>query len=237
MVGAMQSTDFLPFPDLVQAAINLLTCRRPVYHSEADFQFELAWEIARLDSSVEIRLERPLRLPGAPTINLDVLLLRDGEAFPLELKYITARLEVVVAGEQFVLKGQGAQDLRRYDVFRDVSRVETLLENGVARQGMSVTITNDRTMWSDAPAIGRVDEAYRLHPGREVTGELVWASHAAAGTIRGRETPIVLRGKHTLNWVPYSKVEAPKNGEFRMLLLEVSTCQPSSIQTEQAQQE
>lgn len=209
------------FGALIRTALAELVARRQVFHSEADFQHELAVQIARLDRGVDLRLERPVRVPGARPINLDILLRRGGVQYALELKYITARLEVSVGDEEFMLRSQSAQDLRRYDILKDVMRVETLIKAGVVAGGMSVTITNDRGMWSETRKIGPIDEAFRLHHGRTVTGNLAWGAHAAAGTVRGRESVLVLGGSYTLEWAAYSRVDAQRNGEFRMLIAEV----------------
>ncbi|WP_111721375.1 hypothetical protein [Homoserinimonas sp. OAct 916] len=209
------------FGTLIRTALAELAARRPVFHSEADFQHELAVQIARLDRGVELRLERPVRVPGARPINLDILLRRGGVQYALELKYITARLEVSVGGEEFMLRSQSAQDLRRYDILKDVMRIETLIEAGVVAGGMSITISNDRGMWSETRKIGPIDAAFRLHHGRTLTGSLTWGSHAAPGTVRGREAALVLGGTYALEWSVYSQVNAPRNGDFRMLIAEV----------------
>src|SRR5699024_4864158 len=100
---------------------------------------------------------------------------RDGLQYAVELKYITAKLELTLGDEEFLLKAQSAQDLRRYDILRDILRVESLVEAGVVAAGMSVTITNDRTLWRESLREGTVDAAFRLHHGRMVTGHLAWA--------------------------------------------------------------
>ena len=48
--------------DLVRHALEELSARRPVFHSDADFQHELAMRIKYHDPTVSIRLERPARL-------------------------------------------------------------------------------------------------------------------------------------------------------------------------------
>lgn len=45
----------------------------------------------------------------------------------LELKYLCQRIEHEIDGETFALKPQGAQDIRRYDVLKDVGRMEQFL--------------------------------------------------------------------------------------------------------------
>lgn len=216
-----ESAPHTPLSELVRAALFDLARRRQIFHSEADFQYELATQLTRLNPSVEIRLERPVRIPGARVINLDMFLRRDGMQYAVELKYITAKLEVALGDEEFLLKAQSAQDLRRYDILKDILRVESLVEAGVVEAGMSVTITNDRTLWRQSLREGTVDEAFRLNHGRTVTGDLAWAEHAAAGTIRGRESALSLTGSYLLNWEDYSQLDVARNGEFRMLIVEI----------------
>jgi hypothetical protein len=95
---------------------------RPVFHSEADFQQALAWAIHLSDPSARVRLEtRP-----APGMRLDLLIWRPdlSRYLALELKYLTAAWSGEVDEEQFGLVSQGAQDIRAYDVLKDVQRVE-----------------------------------------------------------------------------------------------------------------
>ncbi|WP_336992624.1 hypothetical protein [Leucobacter sp. VD1] len=220
-------SDYTPLTHLVRTGLFELAKRRPIFHSEADFQYELATQLTRLDSSVEIRLEWPVRVPGTRVINLDMLLRLNGLQYAVELKYITAKLDVTIGDEAFLLKSQAAQDLRRYDILKDILRVESLVETGVVGAGMSVTITNDRTLWRETLREGTVDEAFRLHHGRIVTGDLAWADHAAAGTIRGREAALSLASSYLLDWEDYSQLDAARNGEFRMLIVEVAGTVPS----------
>ena len=38
--------------------------RRPIFHSETDFQFAFAWQIATMKRDGEVRLEKPFSLGG-----------------------------------------------------------------------------------------------------------------------------------------------------------------------------
>lgn len=212
----------LTFAELIREALRVLALRRPVFHSEADLQHELATQIARLDPGMDIRLERPIRLPGIRPINLDMMLRRDGEQYAVELKYITAKLEATIVDEEFSLKSQAAQDLRRYDILKDIVRIEQLVHAGIVVGGMSVAITNDRSLWKESSRAATVDEAFRLHSGRIVAGSLTWGGHAAAGTIRGREAALEIAGTYTLEWTDYSQVEAARNRIFKTLIAEVA---------------
>lgn len=206
----------------VREALDQLSKRRPVFHSEADLQHSLAVQLAEQHADAQVRLERPFRVPGIRTINLDLLLGLDGQQYAIELKYITAKLECEVADESFELASQSAQDLRRYDILKDLSRIEALQQAGLVAGGCSITLTNDASLWRESRKSDAIDSAFRLHHGRAIHGELAWSLHAAAGTIRSREAPLRLRGEYLIDWQPYSSVPAAsRNNEFRLLMLEV----------------
>jgi hypothetical protein len=79
---------------------------RPVFHSEADFQLALAWQVQRRDARMLVRLEtRPL-----PGVHLDLALARPdlGRYTAVELKYLTRAWSGEVAGERYELKNHGA---------------------------------------------------------------------------------------------------------------------------------
>jgi hypothetical protein len=106
---------------------------RPVFHSEADFQHALAWQLQKADPAARIRLElRPRR-----GMCLDVLVSSDGVRAAIELKYLVRRFQGEVDGEQFDLPDQSAHDIGRYDVIKDVVRTESFVAEGIdgARAG------------------------------------------------------------------------------------------------------
>ena len=51
--------------------------RRPIFHSEADFQFALAWEIQSAYPRAQVRLEVCPR--GQPAMHVDILMWMDGK--------------------------------------------------------------------------------------------------------------------------------------------------------------
>lgn len=206
--------------DLV-AVLSTLAERRPVFHSEADFQHELAWTIRERHPRIEVRLERPVSLSDERG-HVDVWVLDGSYAAPIELKYWTQApsTPLVVHGERYYLTDQGAQPLRRYDLWKDISRMELLISQGSATNGYAVALTNVRTYWTE----GRtdvIDAAFRTHPGREVHGELAWQKEPADGTIAGRRSPIGLAGRYVAQWERYSMAAEGPGGDFRYLLLDV----------------
>lgn len=84
-------------------------------------------------------------------LRLDIVVKKDGEYYPVELKYKTKKVErqitrfdEVMHDKVVVMKNQGAQDLGMYDFWKDVRRVE-LVRNRFERVkgGFTVFVTND----------------------------------------------------------------------------------------------
>ena len=84
-------------------------------------------------------------------LRLDIVVRKDGEYCPVELKYKTKKVERQIArfdeklhNKYAVMKTQGAQDLGMYDFWKDVRRVE-LVRNRFERVkgGLAVFVTND----------------------------------------------------------------------------------------------
>ena len=181
-----------------------LAARRPIFHSEADFQHELAWEARDARVADAVRLELPHQTPDG-RIAVDVVLLRGPSRFGVELKYWKRRFQADVAGEAFDLANQGAHDLARYDLWSDVARLERLVDGGTFSGACAIALTNDQGYWN-VGASGTIDAAFRLHEGRRAEGTLAWAAHAGPGTMRGRPDPIKLRRVHAVGWRDYSVV-------------------------------
>ena len=197
-----------------------LAAQRPIFHSEADFQHALAWLIHEVRPEAKVRLEIPRIIDGRRA-HVDVWV-EDAERLAIELKYLTASVEAVVAGEEFHLRSQAAQDLGRYDILKDLVRVERLVAAGAADRGVVVALTNDSTYWR-APGRGTSPNYadLRLMEGRPLAGVLAWGPGTGAGTMRGREAPIDLQGSYLCEWTDYSVVPTgPTETRFRYLLLE-----------------
>jgi hypothetical protein len=228
--------DRRPIPDLrlisdlgLAELLDRVGAERPIFHNEADFQHHLALTINLELPRLKVRLEsRPF--PGE-RLQLDLLLIdrRWGERVAVELKYPTRALTAMVDGEEFHLRDQGAPDLIRYDVVKDVHRLERLIREGRADRGLALVLTNDRTYWEEPKqSRGPADEAFRLHQGRELAGTLRWGPSAGPGTTRGREPDLNLAGRYELNWGSFSAVTGVGAGEFRVLPIPVAAGRPEA---------
>jgi hypothetical protein len=197
-----------------------LARRRPVFHSEADFQHAFAWTAHELDPALHVRLETH----PEPQVRLDLLFSRPdlGMSSALELKYLTATWSHEVNGETFALKNQGAQDIRAYDVVKDIHRVERFVSDRPGWNGAVIVLTNEPSYWRK-PAHGLQTNAaaFRLYEGSGLAGSRTWGHATCPGTMRGREAPLDLLGKYTCSWSDYSTLPGQR-GVFRLLTFEIS---------------
>ena len=187
-----------------------LAKRRPVFHSEADFQFALAWEIQKRHPKVDMRLEYPVPLDRVQG-RIDIWL--EDSATAVELKYWTHKATLTNHAERFEF-ADGAPVWERYEFWKDVARIERLISDGPAKAGYVIALTHSQGFWNGVGA-GTVDEAFRIFNGRTVSGRLDWAPHTGAGTRQDHEEPHELRGSYLTRWHEYSPLG------FRYLLIDV----------------
>lgn len=206
----------------IREILSSLSLRRPVFHSEADFQHALAWEIHTVLPDARIRLEFPVAVDSS-RIYVDIWVEYKGKVVMAELKYKTRDLSVQIGSEQFLLKNQSAQDMGRYDFLRDIQRLEQV--SFLWRKhfsGYAVFLTNDSAYWQPPSRGETIDEAFRIHEGQLITGGVGWKAGASDGTKKNREGRIVLSGKYKLHWTSYSHYNASRYREFRILVVGVT---------------
>lgn len=200
----------------IHEAMSRLAASRPIFHSEADFQHALAWDLHARLPDMAVRLELPVHVPGK-ILHLDLWLAGPTGSVAIELKYKTRGLALSAGGEPFFLKDQSAQDLGRYDFLKDVQRIEQIISSHPGTQGWAILLTNDSSYWKTPNGKATTDSAFRIHDGHSIAGTLRWASHAAPGTTRGREAPIALSRTYLSHWNDYATVSAGPYGSFRYL--------------------
>ena len=161
-------------------------------------------------------------------MRLDLLVWRPdlGRYLALELKYLTAAWSGEVDGEQFGLVSQGAQDIRAYDVLKDMQRVEGFVDGHPGWSGMVLVLSNDPSYWS-RPGHCRATnaDAFRIYEGQVISGSRAWGPGTGAGTMKDREAVIELHSDYRCRWSPYSALPGSK-GEFRLLALPVDASRP-----------
>lgn len=179
---------------------------RPVFHSEADFQHALAWSAHQSNPSLRVRLETK----PAPGMRLDLLLSKPelDNHLALELKYLTAAWTGAVGHENFTLLGQGAQDIRAYDVVKDIRRVEQFASEP-GWSGAVLVLSNDPANWTRPEHIRQTNAAaFRIYEGHRIQGKRSWGPNTGAGTMKGRHPsisgiPICVAGRTTPHFPVY----------------------------------
>lgn len=186
--------------------LNNLSNKRKIFVSEADFQFALAWEIKSEIPEAEVRLEYcPVDIDSS--MHMDILAKIGEDIYPIELKYMTKQCDVTVDNERFILKNQGAQDIKRYDFIKDISRVEGLSETmDNFKEGYCIAITNDPSYWNTSSNNNTCDAAFRINNNSTKEGKLEWAVHTGSGTNKNREEALILKNRYDIYWQDYSKI-------------------------------
>jgi len=206
--------------DTIKQTLKELSQKRPIFHSEADFQHALAWEIHQKFNKIDIRLEKRFMVNELGEIYVDILLKIDDAAIAIETKYTTKKLEIKLNGEEFVLKNHSALDVRRYDFLLDMYRLEKLKSAGKVVIGYAVFLTNDPGYWKEPKRKNTNDENFRIHQGRKIKANetLQWAPNTSKGTKKGRERLLRFEKEYSFEWELYSK---DTHYEFKYLLVEV----------------
>ncbi len=190
-----------------------LAGQRPVFHSEADFQFAFAQSVAALDDTIEVRLEVPQRAERRTYV--DLVCFADQRTL-IEFKYVTRAWSAALgpSTEQFHLRSHEALDLARLHFIHDVTRLEEWTADRTDTNGFAVLLTNDNRLWEHPKSV-RVtrDQAYRFHQGEKLTGGLTWGTPEQPYPDNDRP----LRGTYIADWQDYSHPDNRVGGTFRWL--------------------
>jgi hypothetical protein len=146
----------------IENIIEKLKEKRPIFHSEADFQHSLAWEIQLAHPTASLRLEKPFPLQSDNIRNsyLDIFMADNGSTYAIELKYKTCGLDIDIFGEDFHLRSHGAHRDNRLHFATDVHRLERMKESKQANYAYALMLTNECLYWL-TPIIA--DSQHDLH--------------------------------------------------------------------------
>ena len=198
----------------VADAMATLSSRRPVFHSEADFQFAFAQAVTAANPSIEVRLEA--RQPADRAEYVDLVCWTAQQRTLIEFKYATAGwVGRDPAEEEFHVRNHAAYDLARRYFINDIHRLERFVDARPDTDGIAIMLTNEPGLWSDAGRANARDLNFRIHEGRTLTGHLRW------GTGDSPKYDQNLNGTYTAHWEDYSHLEGAK-GQFRWLAIPVA---------------
>ncbi|MBI5840444.1 MAG: hypothetical protein HZB19_10105 [Chloroflexi bacterium] len=205
----------------VREILAIIAKKRPIFHSEADFQHTFAWEIHQKLPNASVRLELPVQVKNQ-YLHIDVWIKNQDEILAVELKYKTRGLSVQIDNEQYRLKNQSAQDIGRYDFIKDIQRLEHVASEQSNFIGYAVLLTNDSAYWIKPASHDTVDADFRINDGRVLEGVCNWGVNASDGTKKNREQSLVLQDKYIVQWENFSRPSPASYGEFRSLTIKVT---------------
>jgi len=237
-----------------------LSKKRPLFDSEDDFKFSLAWLIKeKYKKKVEIRLEKKMNNNKDASSSkegdqnnrnqrIDIFIIvkneNNVEKIGIELKYFTAKIgwRDYKNEETFILTEQAANDIKCYDAWKDVERLEDFIKSGNINKGFAIWLTNINAL-SDDDDYNKNNYYYqfRIRNGRKIPDaynpwnpekgyvELEWDEDASEGTKKGRKDTIKIKKNYNVSWKDYSILnlednnssKKSSNNKFRYVLLEV----------------
>lgn len=185
--------------------LNELAKYRPVFHSESDFKFALAWKIHSIYPKALVRLEYNPQVFSSRT-HIDIWInLSNGENIAIELKYKTKKIELHYQNETYVLARHGAPANNRFLIVQDIVRLEHAVKQLPNTSGYAVIVTNDNEYWQEWKKPKETkDKAFRVHEGSVLTGQLTWKEDTARSTIQSMGNSLYLRDTYIMKWLDYS---------------------------------
>ena len=154
---------------VLQQAINNLAKTRKVYSNESQFQFDLAWELSKSGFCVELEVLScnklitdfvKLKKDEKQKYYTDIIVKdEDGSYVAIELKYKTVEenIEYATRSGKWIAFSQGAENQGAYYFWKDVQRLEDLVNNKVplnfndskrVSRGYAVLLTNSSKYWN-----------------------------------------------------------------------------------------
>ena len=222
--------------EVIIDVLNNLAKRRPLFWSEADFQFEFAWELhKKLGEEANIYLERRHEINSASsdsanekatqsTINknldklyVDIWIEYEKVTYPIELKYTTKRCKVDDAKNQVKTKEQSARDIGCYRFLWDIKRLEEIKTSLSPKEvkGYAIMLTSDAGYYEERkPKQPTLFDDFRLTHNRKIKKdtELKWNLSRIAEDKRAdhwsRNWPkFTLKAEYILQWQDFKPIQ------------------------------
>ena len=199
--------------EMFQNVLNRLKDKDHFFVSEAHLQTEFIIEAAKMYKDFKYYPElAPSNLPaeyeadfGSKAVFFDLIIKCKNQTVLVEFKYLTKEYDETVNGFRIALKNQSAQAIRRYDCWKDISRIETCTINDEIEvdYGYFILITNDPSYWKKPKKSNTIDSAFRIHSGHHKAGNKKWREDTSKGTIGNRSHVIKIQKGYTFQYEPF----------------------------------
>ena len=214
---------------IIEQITKALESRTSFFLREISIQIYLADYFIKtnLYDNVFVEYHIPKKLipdyPWSDTIDIDIVLEKNGKYFPIEIKYKTKKqiLPLMIFGqdENIRLTDQSAQNDGCYFFLKDVKRIEMCEELFInVERGIVLFMSND-TSYQNAPSKEYFEYAqFSTHQGRFISANslLSWNEKRKKNeNIKKNENtkknenkhiPILLKYDYTINWIPLKNI-------------------------------
>ena len=193
---------------------------------------------------MHLAVRQEIRRKKNQRIDIFIIVKNDKEKIGIELKYFTAKIEWQdnKNEETFILANQYANDIKCYDAWKDVERLEDFIEKGFINRGFVIWLTNVNSLTKNPAETKKrknnktYHDAFKIFNGREINGpkKLKWDKKASKRTTEGRNKPITIKGNYKVCWNEYkdlnneqeninekSSDKKNSNKKFKYAILEV----------------
>lgn len=155
-----------------------------------------------------------------PFFDLVVVDNKTNEQTLIEFKYMTKQYSEEINNFNYSLKSHEAMDIRRYDCWRDISRIEYFVENSnQISNGFLVLITN--VLAFEKKARGFASE-FEISEGFHEKGNKNWDAETGTGTKKGRGE-IQIHNDYEFKYETfYQANNNERNNLFKVLIVDVN---------------
>ncbi len=218
--------------DDVKKVLSALANKDHFFVSEAHLQTEFIIEAAKEYASFKFYPELvPSNVPsdylknhGTKGIHFDLLIkTSNNQKVLVEFKYITHTYENCVEEMLLSVKSHEALDIRRYDCWKDIERIESFVISNQSDidYGYFILITNVPGLWNSSLRKNTLDAQFHIVEGEHKAGTRSWREGASKGTTHGRESSINTKNNYNFRYDDFYDFRN-KHGLFRSLVVDIS---------------
>lgn len=156
----------------INLVLDELRKRSKIFRNEDDLKQKLRDVI--LDLYNNARVETEYRSPFDVRKSIDIVLIRDNEYYPIELKYKKLAFKGIVDNIEYNLSTDNAQNENCYSALKDVERIEKFRDNEpLFKKGYTIFLTNDLS-YLNVPRENAEYKEFSIHENVVKTGTLNW---------------------------------------------------------------
>ena len=218
---------------IIKDILNKLAKKDHFFVSELHFQTEFIIEASKqLEGCLfypEYKPSKEKRPGEFNDISFDLLIkTSSNEKVLIEFKYLTADYEERLNDDiTLSVKNQQAWDLRRYDCWNDIHRIESFVEKQEITEinyGFFILITNDYHYWEDKQKITSNGYSFKINEGSHNRNEKhYWDNPNAKSITEARKVSIEIKNDYVFEYDDFygNKEKTDINGYFKSLVVAI----------------